>query len=101
MFIVKKEIKGKEYFYLRQSVREGGKVKAKTLAYLGKTKKEAEEKAKEFKLKTEKKEMVETKIESKEITIDELANFCKRKGFIYPSADIYGGLAGFWDYGPI
>jgi len=35
------------------------------------------------------------------ITIDELANFCKRKGIIYPSADIYGGLAGFWDYGPI
>jgi len=101
MFIVKKEIKGKDYYYLRESKREDGKVKAKTLAYLGKTKKEAEEKAKEFKLKTEKKEMVETKIESKEITIDELANFCKRKGFIYPSADIYGGLAGFWDYGPI
>ena len=35
------------------------------------------------------------------ITIDELANFCKRKGFVYPSGDIYGGLAGFWDYGPI
>ncbi len=35
------------------------------------------------------------------ITIDELANFCKRKGFVYPSGEIYGGLAGFWDYGPI
>jgi glycyl-tRNA synthetase len=35
------------------------------------------------------------------ITIDELANFCKRKGFVYPSAEIYGGLAGFWDYGHI
>jgi len=35
------------------------------------------------------------------ITIDELTNFCKRKGFVYPSGDIYGGLAGFWDYGPL
>jgi glycyl-tRNA synthetase len=34
------------------------------------------------------------------ITIDEMAAFCKRKGFIYPSAEIYGGLGGFWDYGP-
>ena len=34
-------------------------------------------------------------------TIDELANFCKRKGFVYPTAEIYGGLAGFWDYGPV
>ena len=99
MFIVKKEIKGKDYYYLRQSIRKDGKVKAKTLAYLGKTKKEAEQKAKEFKSKTENKIMEEAK--QKEITIDELANFCKRKGFIYPSADIYGGLAGFWDYGPI
>lgn len=35
----------------------------------------------------------------KEITIDELATFCKRKGFVYPSGEIYGGLAGFWDFG--
>ena len=34
-------------------------------------------------------------------TIDELTNFCKRKGFIYPSGELYGGLAGFWDYGPV
>jgi len=35
------------------------------------------------------------------LTIDELSNFCKKKGFVYPSAEIYGGLAGFWDYGPL
>ncbi|MFH1237917.1 MAG: glycine--tRNA ligase [archaeon] len=35
------------------------------------------------------------------LTIDELANFCKRKGFVYPSGELYGGLAGFWDFGPI
>lgn len=34
------------------------------------------------------------------INIDEMAAFCKRKGLIYPSADIYGGMAGFFDYGP-
>ncbi|MEM4625329.1 MAG: glycine--tRNA ligase [Candidatus Pacearchaeota archaeon] len=33
------------------------------------------------------------------ITIDEITNFCKRKGFVYPSAEIYGSLAGFWDFG--
>jgi glycyl-tRNA synthetase len=33
------------------------------------------------------------------LTIDEMANFCKRKGFVYPTAELYGGLAGFWDFG--
>lgn len=37
----------------------------------------------------------------KKISIDELAAFCKRKGFVYPSAEIYGGISGFWDYGPL
>lgn len=35
----------------------------------------------------------------KKLTVDELATFCKRKGFVYPSGEIYGGLAGFWDFG--
>ncbi|MBX4212013.1 glycine--tRNA ligase [Candidatus Pacearchaeota archaeon] len=35
------------------------------------------------------------------ITIDELASFCKRKGFVYPSGELYGSLAGFWDFGPL
>lgn len=26
---------------------------------------------------------------------------CKRRGFIYPGSEIYGGLAGFYDYGPL
>ena len=33
-------------------------------------------------------------------SIDELASFCKRAGFVFPSFEIYGGLAGFYDYGP-
>ena len=34
------------------------------------------------------------------ISIDDMAAFCKRKGLVYPSSEIYGGLAGFYDYGP-
>ncbi|MEK6950080.1 MAG: glycine--tRNA ligase [Nanoarchaeota archaeon] len=33
------------------------------------------------------------------LTIEDMAVFCKRKGFVYPNSEIYGGLAGFWDYG--
>jgi len=35
----------------------------------------------------------------KTLTIEEMAVFCKSKGFVYPTAEIYGGLAGFFDYG--
>src|SRR3989344_797160 len=35
------------------------------------------------------------------ITIEDIARFCKTKGFVYPSSDIYGGLSGFWDFGPL
>lgn len=35
------------------------------------------------------------------ISIDEMAVFCKRRGFVYPAAEIYGGLAGFFDFGPL
>ncbi len=35
------------------------------------------------------------------ISIEEMATFCKRRGFIYPNSEIYGGIAGFFDYGPI
>ena len=31
----------------------------------------------------------------------ELVAFCKRKGFVFLSSDIYGGLNGFFDYGPL
>ncbi|MGV8169483.1 MAG: glycine--tRNA ligase [Candidatus Nanoarchaeia archaeon] len=34
------------------------------------------------------------------INIDDMASFCKRKGLVYPTAEIYGGLTGFFDYGP-
>ncbi len=41
------------------------------------------------------------KILDDKISIEEMASFCKRKGFVYPSSEIYGGLAGFFDYGPM
>ncbi|MEM6506575.1 MAG: glycine--tRNA ligase, partial [Planctomycetota bacterium] len=33
--------------------------------------------------------------------MDELVALCKRRGFVYPASEIYGGLRGFWDYGPL
>ncbi|PLW80791.1 glycine--tRNA ligase [Candidatus Woesearchaeota archaeon] len=32
---------------------------------------------------------------------DEMAAFCKRKGFVFPNSEIYGSFAGFFDYGPL
>ncbi len=31
----------------------------------------------------------------------DLVSLCKRRGFIFAASDIYGGLNGFWDYGPL
>ena len=33
--------------------------------------------------------------------MEALVSLCKRRGFIFPSSDIYGGLNGFFDYGPL
>src|SRR3984885_6958429 len=30
-----------------------------------------------------------------------IVSLCKRRGFIYPASEIYGGLNGFWDFGPL
>ncbi len=35
-----------------------------------------------------------------EVTMDKIISLCKRRGFIFPGSEIYGGMAGFWDYGP-
>jgi len=35
------------------------------------------------------------------ITMEKLVSLCQRRGFIFPSSDIYGGLSACWDYGPI
>ncbi len=36
-----------------------------------------------------------------EVTMDALVSLCKRRGFIFQTSEIYGGLNGFWDYGPL
>src|SRR5258708_977632 len=33
--------------------------------------------------------------------MEKLVALCKRRGFIFQSSEIYGGLQGFWDYGPL
>lgn len=33
--------------------------------------------------------------------MEQLISLCKRRGFIYQGSEIYGGLAGTWDYGPL
>jgi glycyl-tRNA synthetase len=32
---------------------------------------------------------------------EKIASLAKRRGFVYPGSEIYGGLAGTWDYGPL
>jgi glycyl-tRNA synthetase len=36
-----------------------------------------------------------------EVTMDKLVSLCKRRGFVYQSSEIYGGLSSAWDYGPL
>ncbi len=33
--------------------------------------------------------------------LEQVSSLCKRRGFIFPSSEIYGGINGFWDYGPM
>lgn len=35
------------------------------------------------------------------IEMEKLVSLCKRRGFLFQSSEIYGGLNGFWDYGPL
>jgi len=35
------------------------------------------------------------------LDMNTLVSLCKRRGFIFQSSEIYGGLNGFWDYGPL
>lgn len=38
---------------------------------------------------------------SKKVKMDDIVSLCKRRGFVFQASEIYGGLAGFWDYGPL
>ncbi|MDO8514618.1 MAG: glycine--tRNA ligase [bacterium] len=36
-----------------------------------------------------------------DVTMEKIVSLAKRRGFIYPGSEIYGGLSGTWDYGPL
>ncbi|GJL85966.1 MAG: glycine--tRNA ligase [Micavibrio sp.] len=36
-----------------------------------------------------------------DLDMKDVVALCKRRGFIFPASDIYGGINGFWDYGPL
>lgn len=38
---------------------------------------------------------------SSELSMDKLVSLAKRRGFVFPGSDIYGGFGSFWDYGPL
>lgn len=38
---------------------------------------------------------------SSNVTMEKIVSLCKRRGFIFPSSEIYGGLSSCWDYGPM
>lgn len=35
------------------------------------------------------------------VTLEEITSLCKRRGFVYPTSEIYGGLSSSYDYGPM
>tara|TARA_Y100000310_G_scaffold271091_1_gene285391 strand:- start:1849 stop:3615 length:1767 start_codon:yes stop_codon:yes gene_type:complete len=124
MYIVSKKINRRDYFYLQKSVREGKKVKTICVAYLGKTRTGAEKQKKEIeeglakdsgfleKTKVQAKAKIQTEKQpekqKKVVTIDsgikekEFSSFIDSSGLIWgPEPEIYGGLAGFYTYGPL
>ena len=38
---------------------------------------------------------------SDKVAMEDLVGLCKRRGFIFPASEIYGGINGFWDFGPL
>lgn len=38
---------------------------------------------------------------TQKVTMEDIVSLCKRRGFIYQGSEIYGGLAGTWDFGPL
>lgn len=35
-----------------------------------------------------------------DVTLEKIVALCKRRGFVYPSSEIYSGLNGVYDFGP-
>jgi len=34
-------------------------------------------------------------------SLETIVSLCKRRGFVFPSSSVYGGLGSTWDYGPL
>jgi|AntRauTorckE6833_2_1112554.scaffolds.fasta_scaffold00721_4 glycyl-tRNA synthetase len=47
------------------------------------------------------KKMFKKEIKNDPEKMEKVISLCKRRGFIYQGSEIYGGLAGTWDYGPL
>ena len=41
------------------------------------------------------------KTDKQENLMEKIVSLCKRRGFVFPGSEIYGGLANSWDYGPL
>jgi len=39
--------------------------------------------------------------EQKDVLMEKIVSLCKRRGFVFPGSEIYGGLSNSWDYGPL
>jgi glycyl-tRNA synthetase len=44
---------------------------------------------------------METTAPAQRVSMEEITALAKRRGFIFQSSEIYGGINGFWDYGPL
>jgi glycyl-tRNA synthetase len=40
-------------------------------------------------------------MQANNVKMEDIVSLCKRRGFVFQSSEIYGGLAGFYDYGPL
>ncbi len=38
---------------------------------------------------------------NQKVSLEDIVSLCKRRGFIYQGSEVYGGLSGTWDYGPL
>ncbi len=46
-------------------------------------------------------ELIEQRDRNRESVMEQVVNLCKRRGFIFPSSEIYGGFRSTYDYGPL
>src|SRR5215472_9101986 len=44
---------------------------------------------------------VERAVSETFVPMEKIVSLCKRRGFVYPNSEIYGGVAGIYDFGPL